>query len=278
MDGISINDPRYASNLIYVKTPQDIGMAHDWGRCGYGILYTVAPYEIWFKQAMSLWAEYQQLFGVPIRLGKTDTRNEQMRGQMAEMLANMGAKAWGVFDLKDNIELIAPNNVNGTLIFDPMIERQQKLISKIILGHADAIDSIPGKLGNSGEESPSEKAMEDIETFDCSDVEFELEKNVVPKLVALGFPMPKGSRICFNNSHEKIEARVKEDVNNKATADIIKLLSDANYEVDEKYITERTGIPVKKKEEQTVSSQKKVANELKNKLDIYYGSECGHSH
>lgn len=280
LEGISINDPIYASNLIWIKTPQEIGMAHNWGRCGYGILYTIAPYEIWFKQAITLWAEYQQLFGVPIRIGKTDTRNEQMRGQMAEMLANMGAKAWGVFDKNDQIELVAPMQVNGQLIFDNMLTRQEKLISKIILGHADAIDSIPGKLGNSKESSPSEKSMEDIETFDCMDVEFNLEKEVMPKLVAMGFPMPKGCKIVFNNSHEKTEARVREDVNNAATAGIIKTLDEAGWEVaDDKYIIERTGIPVKKKEVvDTSTKQKEVAKNLQNKLEMYYAEGCEHTH
>lgn len=282
LEGIQISDPRYTDNLLWIKTPQDIGMAHDWGRCGYGLLYTIAPYEIWFKQAITLWAEYQQLFGVPIRIGKTDTRNEQMRGQMAEMLANMGAKAWGVFDVKDDIQLVAPQDSNGLLIFDAMITRQEKIISKIILGHADAIDSIPGKLGNQNAESPADKAMEDIETFDCKDIEFELEKNIIPKLVNMGFPMPKGYKIVFNNSAEKIESRIKEDVNNKATADMVKVFSDSGYKVDATWITERTGIPLEEKEEsaiEPIKQQGKVAKELKNKLKELYGkAECGHTH
>lgn len=282
IDGIKIDDPQYTENLIWVTTPQDIGMAHNWGRCGYGILYAVAPYEIWFKQAMTLWAEYQQLFGVPIRIGKTDVHDEKMRSQMAEMLANMGSKSWGVFDKDDNIELVAPMNVNGTLIFDAMLERQQKIISKIILGNADAIDSVAGKLGNSNEDSPAEKAMDDIEAFDCQDVEFELEKNVLPKLIAMGFPMPKGSRIEFDNSHEVEEVRVKEDTNNKATADMVKVFADAGYKVDANWITERTGIPIEEKEEPEVDTgvaqKKKTAKELKNKLDQYYGATCEHTH
>lgn len=282
LNGISIYDPQYSDNLIWVKTPQEMGMAHDWGRCGYGLLYTVVPYEIWYKQAITLWAEYQQLFGVPIRIGKTNTRNEQMRSQMAEMLANMGSKAWGVFDNEDSLELVAPMNVNGQLIFDAMLERNQKVISKILLGNADAIDSTPGKLGNANQESPSEKAMDDIETFDCQDVEFELEKNVIPKLMAMGFPMPKGSKIIFNNDHEATESRVREDENNKATADMVKVFSDSGYKVDAAWLTERTGIPLEEKEEPDpvpqLTKQKNVSKDLKNKLKEIYAAECGHTH
>lgn len=279
LEGISVFDEKYTDSLIWIKTPQEIGMAHDWGRCGYGLLYTIAPYEIWFKQAVSLWAEFQQLFGVPIRIGKTDSRDEQMREQMAEMLANMGAKAWGVFDTNDSIELINPMSVpGGNDVFENMITKMEKLIAKVILGHADAIDSIPGKLGASQQDSPADKAMKDIAAFDSQDIEAEIEKSLMPKLVNMGFPMPKGYKIAFNNSDEKDDQRKQEDANNKTTVDIVKTLSDSGYEVDAQYIMDRTAIPVKKKEVVDPMPQQKNYVELKNKLDLYYGQGCEHTH
>ena len=277
LEGISVYDPKYADNLILIKTPQEIGMAHDWGRCGYGLLYTVAPYEIWYKQAVTLWAEYQQIYGVPIRIGKTDVRDNQMRSQMADMLQNMGSKAWGVFDTDDKIELVNPINTGGNQVFEMMMDKMEKVISKVILGHADAIDSIPGKLGNSSDGSPAEQAMEDIETFDCQDIEYELEKTVLPKLVNIGFPMPKGYKLQFCNNHEKMELRVKEDLNNKATADMVKVFADSGYKVEDKWITERTGIPLTVAEP-PMAAQKKTAAMLQNKLDEYYGGQCEHTH
>lgn len=248
-DGISVYDEKYSSNLIWVKTQQDIGMVGNWGKCGYGLLYKVAPYEIWYKQALSLWSEYLQIFGMPLRIGKTDSRNEQMRSQMADMLQNMGAASWGVFDKEDDIQLMeSPGKSGSTQTFPDMIDKAEKIISKILLGHSDAIDSVPGKLGSSqGDKSPSEMAMKDIEAFDCQFLEFELDKNIVPKLVGLGFPMPKGYNIRFVNSAEKMEARATEDTNNKATADMVKVLSDAGLKVDAAWFTERTGIPVEEK-------------------------------
>ncbi len=280
IEGISVYDSRYDKNLIWVKTSSDIGMVADWGKCGYGLLYKVAPYEIWYKQAISLWNEYLQRYGAPITLGKTNTRDEQMRNQMSEMLGNIGAMGWGVFDNDDDIQLIESAGKSGsTETYPLMIDKLEKIISKIFLGHADAIDSVPGKLGSSqGDESPAFLAMKDTEAFDCQFLEFELEKNIVPKLVGLGFPMPKGYQIKFVNSYEKMKARSNEDANNKATAEMVKVLFDSGIKVDHKWLMERTGIPVA--EIPTPKPEKQAKNmieeriELQNKIEDLYN--CGH--
>jgi hypothetical protein len=281
MEGISVYDPLYEKNLIWVKTQQEIGMVDKWGKCGYGLLYKVAPYELWCKQAFTLWAEYQQLFGMPLRIGKTDTRNEQMRSQMSEMLANMGAAAWATIDTDDQIEFADTGNMTGgNEVYLTMIDKVEKIISKIILGHADALDSVPGKLGSTqGEESPANIAMKDVEADDCQFIEFELEKNIIPKLVGLGFPMPKGHNIRFVNSYEKMKARSVEDANNKATADMVKVLFDSGVKVDVEWLSERTGIPLEEKPEpkpEKPITKNENWDYLKNQIEDLY--KCDHEH
>lgn len=281
--GISVNDPLYKDNLLWIKTTSEVGMVANWGKCGNGLLYKIAPYEIWYRQAITLWNEYQQLFGAPLRIGKTDVRNEQMHRQMSDMLANMGAMGWGVFNKDDNIEIIESAGKAGSNETYPlMIDKLEKIISKIVLGHADALDSTPGKLGaTQGDKSPAYMAMKDIEAFDCQFVEFELEKNIMPKLIGLGFPLPKGYSLKFVNSYEKMEARAAEDINNKSTADMVKVLFDSGVKVDINWLSERTGIPLEEKPEPKVETKiptKNAAEErlyLQNKVEDLYGG-CTH--
>jgi phage gp29-like protein len=279
-NGIDIHNSEYSDSLIYVKSPNDVGLAANWGRCGYGLLYKVAPYEIWYKQAVTLWNEYQQLFGMPIRIGKTNTKDESMRSQMAEMLQNMGSAAWGVFDTDDKIEMVNAINTGGNQVYGDMIKKAEQIISKVLLGHSDAIDQQPGKLGASqGSESPTEQAMEDIEVFDCKFVEHELNTNVIPKLVKIGFPFPKGYKICFENNHEEQEMLERENANNKLVSDYVKTLVDAGFKPSAEWLMERTQIPLEEIEPTAVVDAKKkqsVANVLKNKLDLYYAEGCAH--
>jgi phage gp29-like protein len=281
--GISVYDPKYEKNLVWVKTQSEIGMVANWGKCGNGILYKIAPYEIWYRQAITLWNEYQQLFGMPLRIGKTKTRDERMRNQMSEMMSTMGAAGWAVVDIDDQIELADTGNMTGgNEVYLTMIDKLEKIISKVVLGHADALDSVPGKLGaTQGEKSPAYLAMKDIEAFDCQFVEFELEKNIMPKLIGLGFPLPKGYSLKFVNSYEKMEARATEDINNKSTADMVKVLFDSGVKVDINWLSERTGIPLEEKPEpkpEVKIPTKNAVEErlyLQNKIEDLYGG-CTH--
>ncbi len=282
-DGISVYDPHYEKNLLWITTSSEVGRVANWGKCGNGLLYKVAPYEIWYRQSVSLWNEYIQKFGAPMVLGKTNSRDEQMRSQMFDMLSNVGAMGHGVFDLEDDIQLVESTGKSGSNETYPMMmDKLEKLISKILLGHADALDSVPGKLGSSqGEDNPAFKAMKVVEAFDCQFLEFRLEKLIVPKLVGLGFPMPKGNSIKFVNSYEKMEARAVEDMNNKATADMVKVLSDSGLEVDPVWLSERTGIPLTKKPEPAKVDPKLAKNmieeriNLEHKINELYNS-CSH--
>ena len=56
---------------------------------------------------------------------------------------------------------------------------------------------------------------------------------------------------------ELFEQADRENKQNAAVADIVGKLSTAGYEVDENYIVDRTGIPLKKKEEPKQEPQPK---------------------
>jgi hypothetical protein len=130
----------------------------------------------------------------------------------------------------------------------------------MILGHEDAMSSIPGKLGASNE---VQMALSTIESKDCMAVEHSMNVEVLPKLRMQGFPIPEDMVFKFRNVKETEEFRRKEDESNKATADIFKVIKDAGGDPDWKYFTERTGIPVEatESEAQTVATNaEKIQN------------------
>lgn len=120
-----------------------------------------------------------------------------------------------------------------------------KYISKIILGHADALDSIPGKLGGGqGDENPVYRALRDKQIKLCRNMESIVNDTLIPKLRKLGIRVPTGLRFDFNNNEEVEEYRRKQDESNKITAELFKTIKDAGGKPDWKYFEERTGIPV----------------------------------
>ena len=128
-EGIKFTEKPYSNWCLGIGKKRDLGM-----------LMKLAPYVIWKNNALGAWAEFAEIFGVPIRITKTDVRDETMRKNAENMMKNMGVATWSVLDLNDNFELLEASRSDSFNVFDKMIERCNSEISKIILGQTGTTD------------------------------------------------------------------------------------------------------------------------------------------
>jgi phage gp29-like protein len=256
---------------IWIPSPSDFGIS----KCGYGLLYKVALYQILLRNNLGDNSTYNELFGMPLRVGKTEKKDLVERNKLAASLDNMGSSAWMVLDTEDQVEFheASGGSGKGNSTYDNFEQRLEKKISKVILGHEDALSSTPGRLGSQGKDVDSiGKALIDKEKHDTSDCEAALNDYVIPKLIKLGFRIPIGKTLKFKNDKEKEDTRLRQDTNNTATAGMVKTFSDAGLKVDEAYITERTGIPLAKVEvKEPLIVNPNVTQKTLNKIKSYYG-------
>jgi phage gp29-like protein len=61
------------------------------GKRDLGLYLKAAPMILWKKQAFAQWAEFTETTGVPLRIGKTNVRNEETRMNMFNTLKDMGS-------------------------------------------------------------------------------------------------------------------------------------------------------------------------------------------
>lgn len=223
---------------VYVETPNEIGV----GYCGNGLLYKVGIYEIFCRNLLGFNGDFVEMYSQPYRVGKTMSTSEKERGTLEQALQQMGSSGYAIIDPQDQIEFLE-TALGGTGYkgYDNLEKRCEQKISKIILGHADAIDSIPGKLGNSGEQSPADKALSSIQSRDGRFIENVVNGILIPKMRVLGFIIPDVT-FCFSNDDEKTEERVNEDNTNLVTAQIAQTMKQAGLQMDAKYFEDRTGI------------------------------------
>lgn len=267
LSGAQFLEEPYANWHVWVDTPTDVGIA----KVGYGLLYNVAIYEIICRNVMGFNTDAAELYGMPIRKGKTTKTNEDERNAFESALANMGSAGYILTDMMDEVELVETKGTGqGFKIYESLEQRCEKKISKIILGHADALDSIAGKLGNSGEDSPAEQALEDTAAVDAAFLEDVVNDTLIPKLRNLGISIPEGLVFKFSNNHELVETRMKEDANNKLTADIAYQMKQAGLEMDAAYFEERTGIPTQKVIAPVLPAPSKLNARIKNSLNKFY--------
>lgn len=277
ISGINFMDPTltddngesFASWSAYIDTPSEKGASS----CGYGLLYKVAFCELLLRNLTTQNATYVELFGQPIRWIKTSKTEGDEFDALEEMAKNMGSNAYFISDLQDELQIIETKQASSKANpYENLEQRLQKLVSKIILGHSDALDSVPGKLGSGqdGDKSPVAQALEDIETVDARDFEYVMNDILIPKFIEIGFPVPLGLVFKFKNDKEIAEIRERKDEANKKTADYIKVMFDAGFQVSDKSlkeVNEMFGIDFEKKEPEPIPS---LNTGIKEKLKNIY--------
>jgi hypothetical protein len=261
---VDVNGVSWFDFSLYVPTASDLGVS----RCGYGYLYKVAQYEILLRALLSWNATFVELYGQPIRWGKTNKDAGSERDKLEKALDDMGSNAWILTDLEDDLQLLnASGSGTGWQSYDNLEQRCNKAISAIILGHKDAIDSTPGKLGSGV--SDLDKALDKIESSDARFAEYVVNDLWIPKLIKLGIKIPIGLRFEFKNDLEKDLLREKEDKNNLAVATIAKTMNEAGLKMGAEYFTERTGIDA---EEVEIVPPPTFPSKIQNKLKTTYGN------
>jgi len=234
LSGTPFLDEPWSDWHVYVSTPNEIGTSE----CGYGILYEVALCEIFLRNLLGFNGDYIELFAQPIRVGKTSKIEEAERTNFELALQQMGSSSYILLDaMSDEIELVESSN-SGTAwkSYENFEQRLQKSISKVILGHADALDSTAGKLGaTQGKESETFQAMEDKQSKDGYFITDLVNSELLPRMRKLGFNIPEDVVFQFKNNHEKHEH------NDRVIRQAVEI-KKAGLQIDKDYFEEQTGI------------------------------------
>lgn len=255
-NGVSIMDW-----TVWIDTPSESGV----NKCGNGYLYKVGLYEIFLRNLLGYNGDFVELYAQPYRVGKTDKTEGPERDELEKALREMGSNGYAIIDPVDEIEFLE-TALGGTGYkgYDNLEARCEAKVSKVILGHAAAIDATPGKLGNPED---VEKALQETGQVDQRFFADFMNETVIDKLRVLGFNIPFGTEFHFKNDKEAQEHRKAENEENESVATIAKTMKEAGMEMDETYFTERTGIKFVKVEEpvpvKTDFSQK-VKDKIKN--------------
>jgi phage gp29-like protein len=255
--GTKFDEDPYRNWYIYAPTLNDDGVS----KCGYGLFYTLSIYEIFLRNLMGFNGDFIELFAQPFRVGKTTKTDEVERAEFANVLQNMGTSGWAMLDdIGDDIKFLE-SQLGGTGFqgYDNFEQRLEAGVSKLILGHADAIKSIPGKLGNDGEGSPAEQAMRDKQSNDGTYLQQIINTELIPKLRGLGFNIPFGVVGRLKNDNEQT------DIANNIT-DLAVKIKQAGLQMEGQYFTKQTGIPL----EQVPMDRPTLPQRITNKLNQLY--------
>ncbi len=150
-----------------------------------GLLNKTAPHVLFKRFAQSAWSEFCEIFGMPIRVAKTNTKDQDSLDRMENMMVNTGAAKFAIIDEAEKLEFIEIAKSNGE-VYDALINRSNSELSKLINGAVMGEDS---KNGSRSKEEVSERTADGITRSDKLAIAGYINYTMIPKLIEHGYPL-----------------------------------------------------------------------------------------
>lgn len=208
----------------------EAGQPHD-----LGLMLKCAPSALSKKNMLAFWDGFGEIFGMPIRIAKTTTRDERERSRIEQMLARMGAAFYGLFSEGTDIEIKESSRGDAFNVYDRRVDRCNSEISKGILNQTMTIDS-----GSSLSQSQVHlEVFQNVVDADAGFLRNIINDRLLPLMLKHGFPV-EGYSFEWDDA---VEYTPQEQIN------IEQMLVNGGYDIDPKYFAEKYNIPVLGKHE-----------------------------
>jgi len=216
-NGISYRERPFSDWLIEVGRQNDLGLYEK------AALQTIPK-----KYALAFWDTFAEMFGMPIRIAHTSSRDEGERKKIAGMMRDMGANMWGLFGEDTQIDFVETAKTDSYNVYDRRVDRANSELSKLVLHQTMTIDD-----GSSLSQSQTHKDVLDnlVESI-CDQVRDVVNNQLLPLMVMHGFPVKDLSFEWDDPVDYTPEQQVA-----------FETMVLNNYEVPGSYFEEKYGIP-----------------------------------
>ncbi len=212
----------YREDQMYARWLFEVGSKTD-----LGLLNKAAPQILYKRFAQGAWSEFCEIFGMPLRVAKTDTQNSDSLDKLENMMVNMAAAGFAIIHTDEELEFIETAKSNGE-VYSGLISLANAEISKLITG---AVIGEASKDGSRSKEEVGERIGQAITKGDKLFVAGWVNRVLLPKLIEFGYGL-EGYSFAFQKSIDLAALW-------KMTSEVLQ-----HYEVDDQYIIDTFGIPV----------------------------------
>nr|DAQ00539.1 MAG TPA: portal [Caudoviricetes sp.] len=229
--GIILKDYTDDKGLDYLNASEYGTWLLDFGGVGdLGLINKAIPHILFSRFAQSCWSELCEIYGIPPRVMKTNTRDRQALNRAERMMTDMGAAAWFIIDETEQFEWATSGVPSTGEVYDGLIKLCRDNISLLVSG---AIIGQDTKYGSKGKEVSSQDMLQALVDADQTMVEQYMNDKVLPALYAIGVLPEEGLSLVYDQAEDlgELWTRTKEILPYK--------------EVSDDWIKEKFGIEVK---------------------------------
>lgn len=212
-----------------------------------GLTSTVAWPYLFKNYSIRDLAEFLEIYGLPLRLGKyPNGASEDEKATLLRAVLSIGHNAGGI--IPKGMEIDFQNAANGQADpFEAMIKWCETTQSKAVLG-ATLTSQADGKTSTNALGSVHMDVLNDITESDLKQVANTITRDIIYPMHALNSKSYSGARRIPRFKFDTSEA---DDI--AVLAPALKILTEANYPVPVSWVSEKTQIPLPEKGEAILS-------------------------
>lgn len=192
-----------------------------------GLLEKAVPLCILKRHSWASWDEFEQIFGMPIRIAKLGSTSPAVKNEVASWLEQMGTASYGVFPAFADIEIKESSNRDAFNVFMKKIETVDAQNSILINGQT--MTSMDGSSYSQAE--VHQKTQDEITEADLKNVLYFLNDTLVPVLRRLGYKIADNQHIGVERVTDPVQ-KIKTDA----------VLMQNGYRLSDDYVERTYGV------------------------------------
>lgn len=216
--GFNYLEPQYSRCLIAVGRPDDLG-----------VLLKAAPQTISKKYALAYWDEFAEIFGMPMRVAHTTSRDAAERERISRELKFGGRSQVAVVPADTEIQFVESSRGDAYNVYNQRVARANSEISKLTIGQTMTIED-----GSSLSQSQTHlQVLENLVEADRDMLRDMINNQLIPRMIMDGFPL-KGLHFEWDYA---VDYTPEQQVAYET------MIAD-RYEVEPSYFAEKYNMPV----------------------------------
>lgn len=220
-NGIDYRRPPYADYLVEAGDPDDLGL-----------LLKAAQHTIPKKHALMFWDAFAEIFGIPMRIARTNTRDPLEYARVRNMLRNSGSALSLVMGMDTEIQIVESSKGDAFNVYDKRVDRANSELSKLI-----TTQTMTTEDGSSHSQSETHlKMLESLVEDDRDMLSDVINNQILPLMIRHAFPV-KGLRFEW--------AKVTKYTPEQQVAYETMIVD--RFEVDPVYFADKYNMPVGKR-------------------------------
>lgn len=197
-----------------------------------GLYLKAATQTIPKKNMLAFWDTFGEIFGMPMRIARTTSRDKKEIDRLDRMLREAGASLSMVAGQDTEIEFVESGKGDAYNVYDKRIDRANSELSKLVIGQTMTIED-----GSSLSQSETHlEVFQNLVESDCDMLRDIVNNQLIPRMARHGFPV-KGLRFEWDDAVDYTPEQ------QKAYEEMVL----QHYKVKPQYFQDKYGMPCEEK-------------------------------